>query len=148
MDSGIGAVLDGKNVSRISAFLVDGDVDRSPAKLSENPYISQGSQIYGKGFVFDDGDRSSTSIQVMREILSEHPSMKSRIKPFIGGDEINSKPDHSAHRYVIYLSDLSDEEELSDFDPLAEIIRDKVYPERMKLRDTNSGRQLKKKWWA
>lgn len=147
-DVGVQPTLDLENVSRISAFLVPGSVDSSPKRLSENPYISQGSQIYGKGFVFDDSDRASNPTALMREILSTHPEMAKRIFPFIGGDEINSRSDHASHRYVIYLSDLKEEGELDQFEPLAGIVREKVYPERMQLRDTSSGKQLKRKWWA
>ena len=49
---------------------------------------------------------------------------------------------------MIFLSDLKGEEQLDAYAPLAAIVREKVYPERMRLRNTSSGRQLKKKWWA
>jgi len=116
--------------------------------LLANPYISQGSQIYGKGFVFDDTDSASNPTALMREIILKHPDLGERIFPFLGGDEINSRSDHAAHRHVIYLSDVKDEAELSQFEPLTAIVREKVYPERMRLRDTSSGKQLKKKWRA
>jgi hypothetical protein len=140
--------LDGALVSRISAFLVPGTEDSSPLRLAGNPYVSQGSQIYGKGFLFDDTDGASNPIARMQEILADRPDLKTRILPFIGGDEVNSESNQSSHRYVIFLSDLKDELELNKYAPLEEIVREKVLPERMRLRDTNSGRQLKKKWWA
>ncbi len=140
--------LDGTLVSRISAFLVPGSEDSSPLRLAGNPYISQGSQIYGKGFLFDDTDASANSIARMQEIIAESPNLKSRILPFIGGDEVNSESDQSSHRYVIFLSDLKEEGELKKYSSLENIVREKVLPERMRLRDTSSGRQLKKKWWA
>ena len=140
--------LDGVQVSRISAFLVPGTVDSSPKKLFSNPYISQGSQIYGKGFLFDDTEADSNSTSLMAEITSVRPDLAERILPFVGGEEINSRSDHAAHRFVIFLSDLKEERELDQFGPLALIVREKVYPERMRLRDTSSGKQLKRKWWA
>jgi hypothetical protein len=140
--------LDGQTVSRISAFLVPGEVDTSPTRLLSNPYMSQGSQIYGKGFLFDDDDPASNSTRLMNELLADYPAFQARILPFIGGDEINSRSDQSAHRHVIFLSDLKEEHELLAVEPLARIVREKVFPERMRLRDTSSGRQLKKKWWA
>jgi hypothetical protein len=84
----------------------------------------------------------------MDEILDKYPHLEYRIRAFIGGDEVNSRFDQSPHRWVIYLSDLRDEDELSAFEPLAKIVKEKVWPERLKLRDTSSGRQLKKRWWA
>lgn len=142
------ADLDGIPVSRISAFLVPGPVDTSPVRLASSPYISQGSQIYGKGFLFDDTDEAANPSSLIEEILEERPDLSNRILPFIGGDEVNSRSGHSAHRQVIFLSDIKEEAELEDFGPIERIVREKVYPERMKLRDTSSGKQLKKKWWA
>ena len=142
------ADLDGTPVSRISAFLVPGLIDSSPARLISSPYISQGSQIYGKGFLFDDTDGGANPTRLAREILEERHDLKNRILPFIGGDEVNSQSDHAAHRQVIFLSDIKEEKELLGFGALERIVREKVYPERMKLRDTSSGKQLKRKWWA
>ncbi|UFW82995.1 N-6 DNA methylase [Bradyrhizobium barranii] len=140
--------LDDALVPRISAFLVPGTVDASPARLFANPYISEGSKIYGQGFLFDDSDGSANPVSLMHEILAAWPEMKDRILPFIGGDEINSRSDHSSHRHVIFLSDLKEEGELDRYKPLVAIVKEKVYPDRMRLRDTSSGKQLKKKWWA
>jgi hypothetical protein len=142
------ASLDGEEVSRISAFLVRGDVDSSPVRLLSNPYMSEGSKIYGKGFLFDDDDTASNPTRLMEEIVAEYPALQERILPFIGGDEINSRSDQAPHRYVIFLSDLKEEYELEAVQPLARIVREMVLPERMRLRDTSSARQLKRKWWA
>jgi hypothetical protein len=84
----------------------------------------------------------------MNSIITDFPTLRSRIFPFLGGDEINSNSDQSAHRHVIFLSDIREESGLAEFEPLARIVREMVYPERMRLRDTSSARQLKKKWWA
>lgn len=142
------ADLDGTPVSRISAFLVPGGVDTSPYKLLAAPYVSQGSQIYGKGFLFDDTDEAANPTTLIDEILEQRPDLGNRILPFIGGDEVNSRSDHAAHRQVIFLSDIKEEADLEVFGPLEAIVREKVFPERMKLRDTSSGKQLKRKWWA
>lgn len=141
-------ILDGEIVPRVSAFLVSGQEDSSPIRLAASPYVSEGSKIYGQGFLFDDDDRAANPISRMHEILADRPDLGDRILPFIGGDEINSRSDQSAHRYVIFLSDLKDEEELAAYEPLVRIVKERVYPERMRLRDTSSGKQLKKKWWA
>jgi hypothetical protein len=142
------ANLDGAEVSRISAFLVPGERDTSPVRLVANPYISQGSQIYGKGFLFDDTDDGASPTSEMVRIVTLNPELKNRILPFIGGEEVTSRCDHASHRYAIFLSDIKEEGDLRKFPELATIVREKVYPERMKLRDTSSAKQLKKKWWA
>src|SRR5262249_7826204 len=47
--------LNGRAVKRISAFLVEGDFDSSPARLETNlGHSFQGSTILGMGFTFDD----------------------------------------------------------------------------------------------
>src|SRR5262249_17996016 len=47
--------LDGKSVSRISAYLVEGQLDESPHALSESSMRAfVGSYVLGTGFSFDD----------------------------------------------------------------------------------------------
>ncbi|MGA3129059.1 MAG: DNA methyltransferase, partial [Candidatus Korobacteraceae bacterium] len=60
----ISCILDGKKVSRISAYLSEGENDESPARLLTNPYFSLGSKIYGQGFVFADDDPECTPLSV------------------------------------------------------------------------------------
>jgi methylase of polypeptide subunit release factors len=135
--SNTAAYLDGRPVDRISAFLVPGNQDISPTSLRENPFISQGSQVYGKGFIFDDTDQGANPESLLDEVISENPNFLERVFPLIGGDEVNSQPDHRSHRRVIFLSDIGDERELEKFGILHRIVREKVYPERMKLKDTS-----------
>ena len=48
-------LLDGRQVRRISAYLVEGDLDASPARLAANAGKSfQGMILLGMGFTFDD----------------------------------------------------------------------------------------------
>ncbi|MCU0882851.1 MAG: N-6 DNA methylase, partial [Hyphomonadaceae bacterium] len=54
---GMAPVLDGKAVERISAYLVEGDFDDSPAALKANEGRAfVGSYVLGMGFTFDDTD--------------------------------------------------------------------------------------------
>jgi len=141
-------VLDSVIVNRISAYLVNGQADGSPARLSNSPYFSKGSQIYGQGFCFDDRDAKSGSILEMEEICRTEPQSKSRIFPFVGGEELNSLGVLEPQRYVIQLSDLQDEEELAAFPALEKIVRERVKPERDVLGPNPNNRPLKKRWWA
>ena len=140
--------LDGKPVKRISAYLVEGTLDESPHRLKENPYFSAGSKIYGQGFLFDEGDEQASPLSLMEDIRSRHPECSKRIFPYIGGEEVNSDPTHKPHRHVIYLSDLQEERELNQFEPLRDIVHEKVRPGRMVLGDNPNNRPLKKRWWA
>jgi hypothetical protein len=141
--------VDGRSVKRISAFLIDGQTDTEPFRLTIVPFFSLGSKIYGQGFVFDDKDDDASSIATMKTLVNKHPELiATRIFPYIGGEEVNSEPDHAPRRFVIYLSDVLTERELDRFPELRDIVREKVYPERMKLSSNPNSAPLKKKWWA
>ena len=140
--------LDGKAVSRISAFLVEGETDDSPARLSRNPYFSLGSKIYGQGFLFDDDDPECTHTAERDRIIAAQPETESRIRPYIGGEEILTHPEHQYHRYVILLSDVETEAELDQWPELKRIVQTKVKPERDVLGDNPNNVPLKRKWWA
>jgi len=142
------AELDHRPATRISAYLVDGDQDASPERLKTNPYISLGTKIYGQGFLFSDSDRGASPIEDMTRVVSDHPQLSSRILPYVGGDEVNTDPTHSGSRFVIFLSDIADEAGLSEFKPIADIVREKVLPERMKLSNNPNSVPLKRRWWA
>jgi len=141
-------VLDGKRVSRISAYLVEGEQDGSPHRLAANPYFSAGSKIYGQGFVFDDSDPDANPTSEMTRLFSEEPKSKTRVRPYMGGEEINSLPSPHPIRYVITASDLETEADLMAFPRLAEIIRSRVKPERDKLGNNPNNVPLRRRWWA
>jgi hypothetical protein len=142
------AFLDGKQVSRISAYLTEGTNDESPARLKANPYFSLGNKIYGQGFLFADEDPECTALRVRDELLVRRPDLDGRIRPYIGGEEILSHPRQMYHRYVILLSDLQSEAELEQYPDLRDIVRDKVRPGREILGDNPNNVPLKRKWWA
>lgn len=102
-------ILDGRPVSRISAFLVHGVFDASPSILAGNAGRSfEGSKIYGSGFTFDDGGYAkgeTESLARMRDLIDEDPRNGERIFPYLGGNEINNDPQHSHHRFVIDFED-------------------------------------------
>jgi hypothetical protein len=102
-------VLDGRQVRRISAFLVEGDLDTSPTALVANSRKAfQGSNILGKGFTFDDyaaENGETESLDTMRELIAKDPRNAQRIFPVIGGDEVNTDPEHRFNRYVIDFFD-------------------------------------------
>ena len=141
-------LLDSESVSRISAFLLKGNVDDKPHLLSSNPVFSLGSKIYGQGFLFADDDVKSTPLAQMETIIVTNPRCANRIKPYLVGEEINSDPFHKPQRYVIYLSDVAQVADLNEWPELEEIVRQKVKPEREKLGENPNNTPLKRKWWA
>lgn len=132
-------VVDGRNVPRISAYLVQGDLDESPARLTANARKAfQGSIILGMGFTFDDAAAAkgeAESLDSMRVLVGKDPRNAERIFPYIGGEEVNNSPTHAHHRYVIDFADfpLQRDNSLPPWRTLADeereqVLRDGVVP--------------------
>src|SRR5439155_15852056 len=139
----------GRQVERISAFLFHQGGDSDPARLMANgDLFTQGTKIYGQGFLFDDNDPKGTPVEELHALKRQHPECADRVLPYIGGDELNSDPRHLPHRYVINLSDLPSESDLVRWRPLADIVRAKVKPYRDSLGSNPVNRPLKRRWWA
>ena len=142
-----GAILNNRLVSRISAYLVPGALDGTPARLVSNAGVAfNGTKIYGQGFLFADNDDETTPLSEMERLTGSNPDYGRFIKPYLGGEDVNTSSTHSSSRWVINLTDLSLEqaEEVAD---LLNIVRKKVLPERMKTKDNADGRVLKRDWW-
>ncbi|MGW8135619.1 Eco57I restriction-modification methylase domain-containing protein [Sphingomonas zeae] len=103
-------VLDDRPVRRISAYLIEGERDGSPAALQENAgaaYI--GSYLLGMGFTFDDVNAAkgkASTLADMRQLIAQDGKNKDRIQPYLGGEEINNSPRHTHHRYAINFFDM------------------------------------------
>ncbi len=104
-----GPTLDHRKVDRISAYLVAGDFDTRPARLNSNAGKAfEGSKLLGMGFTFDDvaaAKNETESLETMRELMQRDIRNGERIKPYIGGEEVNSSPTHAYHRYTIDFED-------------------------------------------
>ena len=98
-------VLDGQAVRRISAYLVEGDLDTTPARLTRNAGKAfEGTKVYGAGFTFDNAGAAkgeTSSLDELEHLIKKDPRNRERIFPYIGGDEVNTDPTHQHHRYVI-----------------------------------------------
>jgi hypothetical protein len=103
-------VLDGRSVHRISAYLVEGDLDDAPAPLATNVGKAfVGSYVLGIGFTFDDAAAAkgaSSSLAEMRRLIDKDPRNAERISPYIGNQEVVTDPAHSHQRYVINFGDM------------------------------------------
>jgi hypothetical protein len=130
--SGLTPVLDGKQVSRISSFLIDADVDDTPPALTPNIGRSfQGSIILGAGFTFDDEKPEATAIARMHEILGRSPDLQSYVKIYVGGEQVNNQATFQAERHVIDFGEMT-EGQASELVDLWQILDEKVKPERQK----------------
>jgi hypothetical protein len=140
-------VLDESAVRRISAYLVEGDLDTSPPPLVQNSKKSfKGSELHGLGFCFDDEGAAKgecESIAFMERLITESPNCADRIKPFVTGEDVNSNPHQLSTRFAFDLSDLSEEQALFGYQPLLEVAKRLVYP----VRQSDKRVARKKNWW-
>jgi hypothetical protein len=135
--------LDDRPAKRISAFLVEAESDSAPLSLAENAGIAfEGFKIYGQGFLFADGDPKATPLSEMHRLLAENPANNERVRPYLGGEEVNESPLHLHQRYVIDFEEMS-LEEAGRWPELLDILDKKVRPERVK----KSGQVAKAPWW-
>jgi hypothetical protein len=109
MGAPITPVLNGRRVDRISAYIVAGNLDAAPSKLTTNiDKAFQGSILLGVGFTFDDeaaAKGEAEPIDEMRRLVEANPRNAERLKPYIGGEEVNSSPTHTCRRFAIDFFD-------------------------------------------
>lgn len=102
--------IDDEPVERITAFLLTQGGDEDPPKLAANRKKAfVGSYVLGMGFTFDDTDTKgeANSIAEMERLIRKDPRNKERIFPYIGGEEVNTHPQHEPHRFVINFEEMS-----------------------------------------
>lgn len=139
--------LDGREVNLISAFLFHARGNENPKVLLVNADKSfQGSILLGMGFTFDDSNTDTTPIAEMHQLIENNSKNAERIFPYIGGEEVNSSPTHTHHRYVINFGEFS-QSEAREYPDLMKIVEDKVKPERQKLGDNADAKRRKQNWW-
>jgi len=80
------------------------------------------------------------------QALASDPHNQRCLFPYIGGDELNTSPTQSHHRYVINFGSMR-LEEAEKWQSLLEIVRERVKPEREKAKDHGPGNHGKKYWW-
>jgi hypothetical protein len=138
--------IDEKDAKCISSFLVDADADETPAALIANANRSfQGSIVLGMGFTFDDENPDATPISKMHEILRDSPELKSYIKVYVGGEQVNNQSEFYPERYVIDFGEMT-ADLASKIKVLWAIVEAKVKPERSKL-DPIKYRRRALEWW-
>jgi hypothetical protein len=134
--------LNGRLEDKITAFLFPQGGNDDPKGLLANTNKSfQGSIVLGMGFTFDDTNPEATSIEEMHRLIEKDSRNAECIFPYIGGEEVNSSPTHSHHRYVINFGELT-EDEARQWPDLMEIVEEKVYSERK-----NKPGSYSRQWW-
>ncbi len=132
--------LDENKVTKISSalsILEDGFIGK-PNKLSQNSGKSfQGSIILGMGFILDE--------EYAKSLISQNPLYKDVVFPYLNGEDLNSRFDQSASRWVINFGERS-EKEAQKYKQCFEIIKEKVYPERQ-TKDVKKYPRMVLEWW-
>ncbi|MGF1467081.1 MAG: DNA methyltransferase [Sandaracinaceae bacterium] len=128
-------ILDGTPAECINSRLRQGKERPDPTKLSANTQLSfLGCKIGGQGFLIDS--------EVRRELIEANATNGERVFEYLGGQEVNSSPTQSPHRFVIDFAQMS-LSEAERWPELLDIVRREVKPYRETVRrDT-----WRKRWW-
>jgi hypothetical protein len=131
--------LNGQRVNSINSMLQEGSERNAPAGLRANQGLSFiGVKIYGQGFLLTPTEAESLS--------ESDPKNVDLIKPYLGGEEVNSSPTQSHGRYVMDFGTRG-LPELDLWPELAALARERVLPERQRPIKTNDDRRLVEYWW-
>ena len=141
--------LDGKAADIITAFLFHAGTHDNPKRLTANAGKSfQGSIVLGMGFTFDDTDASgaATPISDLDKLLEKDADNQQVIFPYIGGEEVNTSPTHSHHRYIIDFEERDEGACRNRWPDLFAIVERNVKPDRMD-KDVKKYPRMVLEWW-
>ncbi|NKS42682.1 N-6 DNA methylase [Rhodococcus hoagii] len=129
-------ISDGAPVRSISTLLEPaGRVSGLPRALAENVNITfEGCKPYGQGFVLDSSEAA--------EWIHRDPVNGRVLFPYLNGDDLNSRPDFSASRWIIDFNDLSEAKAREYALPFGRVLLT-VKPER----ETKSKAVRDAPWW-
>ncbi|MFH8756608.1 Eco57I restriction-modification methylase domain-containing protein [Streptomyces atroolivaceus] len=136
-------VLDGGEVRGITSGLApQSRVSGKPYRLAVNTGQSFiGSYVLGKGFVLQP--------DVARALIEKNPRNREVLFPYLNGEDLNSRPDCSASRWVINFHDWSEETAASYPDVFA-IAEQEVKPVRQRVKEDGTyalRKPLPQRWW-
>ncbi len=100
------AVLDGKRVNRISAYLLPFGPDRSPMKLSNGVSCLLGTKPGSAAFVVSDSGKAGFSSIEMAELTEEEPAAKALLFDYLSGDDLLSHAEPAAQRRIVDFGEI------------------------------------------
>ena len=143
--------LNGKQVLFINSYLYDAPEVNEVARLLENQNIAfEGVKHMGDGFIISESEAN--------DLISKQASAYQVVRPFLSGQDINSRPDSSPSRWTINFKDFPLDRGSSnfaysgavaeDFPGCLQLIERRVRPQRMLLSPRSSGNcSMKERWW-
>ncbi|MFC6080450.1 Eco57I restriction-modification methylase domain-containing protein [Sphaerisporangium aureirubrum] len=136
-------ILDGVEVSEITPSLDKSSrLNGNPRRITDNIDLSfQGCIILGMGFILNPAEA--------QELIERNPRNAQVIFPYLNGEDLNSRPDHSASRWVVDFNDMT-EEEARRYPDCFTIIEQKVKPERQRTKPDGSfalRKPLPQRYW-
>lgn len=116
-------VCDDAPVVHISTLLEpEGRVSGAPEQLTENANIAfQGCVVLGKGFILEPEESQMW--------IEEDPRNAEVLFPYLNGEDLNSRPDYSASRWVIDFNSRREEEAATYLLPYKRVL-ERVHAER------------------
>lgn len=131
--------LDGQATDAINSRLMPKPERPDPTELPRNSSSAfVGTYVLGMGFTMTPQERA--------ELVKRNQLNAERIFPYLGGEEVNTSPTQTHDRYVISFGQMEIDEAERRPD-LVRIVREKVQPERERLRGNADGRRRKQYWW-
>jgi len=129
-------VADDIPVRRISTLLEpQGRAEGTPIRLAENSGIAfQGCIVLGMGFILD-------AVEA-QEWIAADPRNAEVLFPYLNGEDLNSRPDASASRWVIDFNTIPEAEAATFSLPFARVLT-QVKSERMR----NNRKVYRDYWW-
>lgn len=138
---GVPRILEDRPVTLISSALDAAESDLGkPFRLAASTGIAfQGSIVLGMGFTMSPEDA--------QRLIKRDPRNREVLFPYINGEDLNSRPDCSASRWVINFRDWP-LERAEEYPDCIEIVRRTVRPERLKLDGRNpTSNDRARHWW-
>ncbi|PZS40815.1 MAG: hypothetical protein DLM62_00835, partial [Pseudonocardiales bacterium] len=131
-------MLDGRQVRAITPSLdPESRVSGNPHRLAANADQSfQGSNILGLGF--------TVTPAAAQALISKDPRNRDVLFPYLIGEDLNSRPDCSASRWVINFHDWPIEQ-AQQYEDCFKLVEQKVKPERVKNTYSKTARE---RWWG
>ena len=136
-------ICDGESTSRIGSFLKPASrAEGKVGRLVENSGKAfVGCYVLGKGFVLESREA--------REWISESPRNGEVLFPYLNGQDLNSRPDCSASRWVVDFNDWTEERAAEYEIPYLHLLKT-VKPVRQRVKSDGSyvlRRPLPERWW-